>query len=412
MLKLRDLKKKHNEHVMRIRELEKADRNLTDEESNEVEKRFAEATELKQKIEHREKIKSLELAKVDEVIPKSEKRQFSLTNAIKCLITGKFNGYEAEVHQEYEKRGHNFEADGIIIPSSEVYEKRVVDNQSALISDPIRPELAQLSLREASIMDKLGCMRISATGNFNYPKNNNATTSSFFTGDGGSASNDSIAESDATFVSESSEPHYLSTMTGWTLNQLKQMSGNLSLEMLLRKNMTMSMAETLDNKMLNGNSTTASAEPDGLLKLLGTDNNTALALKSSAPIRKWTWDDITTAVKDFQIQFKMNKAEPVWVVSPLVFKEWSDTQRFSSTDGESIADEVVGEVVTNHIADTKVVLGQFSEFIVVTFDSIMLSLGMINDDFKKGIQRLRAIGCFDFILDRKEAFRQITITRS
>ena len=47
------------------------------------------------------------------------------------------------------------------------------------------------------------------------------------------------------------------------------MSGNLSLEMLLRKNMTMSMAETLDNKMLNGNSTTASAEPDGLLKTFG-----------------------------------------------------------------------------------------------------------------------------------------------
>ena len=62
MLKLRDLKKKHNEHVMRIKELEKADRNLTDEESNEIESRFAEATDLKQKIEHREKIKSLELS--------------------------------------------------------------------------------------------------------------------------------------------------------------------------------------------------------------------------------------------------------------------------------------------------------------------------------------------------------------
>ena len=223
MTTLRQLKEKHNSHVARVKALnaiqEKEERELTEAEQTELETRFSDAEALKKKIEHREKIKSLELASFSEAIPKKEQRAFSLSKAVQCLIKGKIEGYEGEVHSELERRGHAFAGQGILIPADEIYgkpETRIVDGQSALVSDPIKPELAQLSLREASIMDKLGVRRINATGNFNYPKNSNATTAGFFSGDGGADANDSITESDATFTSQSVEPHFLGAFTGWT----------------------------------------------------------------------------------------------------------------------------------------------------------------------------------------------------
>lgn len=419
-MNLRELKKQHNEHVQRIKALnaieEKEERDLSESESKEIETRYADAEALKKKIEHREKMKNLELAKTEDIVPKQEKREYSLSKAIKCLISKKIEGYEGEVHRELEKRGNDFEDQGLLIPASEIYgklETRIVDNQSALVSDPIKPELAQLSLREASIMDKLGVRRISATGNFNYPKNSNATTSGFFSGDGGADANDSITASDATFTSESVEPHFLGSYTGWSLKQLKQMAGNLSLESLLRRNMSMSMAEELDRAMLNGNKTSKPAEPNGLLQLLGSATNNT-TVDRSASDKNWKYSDLTEVIKELKIQYKNNRLSPRWLINPLIEEEWSLLQKFTSTDGDSLLDAVMKKnpvVVSNHLANTNVLFGDFSELIVTTFDTILLSLGMVNSDFAKGVQRLRAIGCFSFTLDRKEGFRQITVTR-
>lgn len=404
------LKKQHNDLVQRIKTLDALE-NPSEAQNTEAESRFTELGVLKKKIDRQLAIEAMDLPKPTDNIPGRELKKWSFSKVLKGLISGKIEGREKEISDELAKYNAFENRDAVLIPSDFVLgkpEDRVVTGQSALVSDPLKPELAQLALREASIMDKLKVTRVQATGSFNYPKNSNSTTSSFFTGDGGSDTNDSIAESDATFSSQSSEPHFLATLTGWTLSQIKKMAGNLSLENLLRRNMQMSMSEALNNKMLNGNSTTAAAEPDGLLKLLGTTNNTAKSLASSAV---WSYTDFVNIIKEFRVTYKNNMASPVFLMDPTVESELKVIQKFSSSDGKSVAESIGPYLVTNHLTNLKVILGQWSEFIFVEYGAIALELGMIDSDFKKGIQRLRAILCCDFILDRAEGFRQFTITR-
>ena len=196
--------------------------------------------------------------------------------------------YEAEVHQELEKR--NKSDGGLLVPSAEIFgsdkqpEKRLVDNQSSLVSDPIKPELYLPSLYEASIMGALGVKKISATGDFNFPKSSK-TTAGWITGDGGTDADDSLTEQDQSFTSQSVTPKFLGAITGWSLRQLKQMSGNLSLEGILRENLVMALAEKLDSDMINGSGT--APVPSGILTLLGaTTNNTALTLKKNKSNKK------------------------------------------------------------------------------------------------------------------------------
>ena len=285
-----------------------------------------------------------------------------------------------------------------------------MDNQQALVSDPIKPELYLPALYEASIIGALGVRQISATGDFNFPRGSK-TTAGWISGDGEGADS-TLSTQDQTFTSTSVTPKFLGAITGWSLRQLKQMSSNLSLEGILRENLVQAMAEKLDDSLINA--TGASPQPSGFLHALGSaTNNTALALKSSSPVRKWTWSDLADIKQALRTQYKNHLLMPKFLISPLTEKEWSIEQRFPSSDGDSLLESAPGSVVvSSHIADTKVLYGAWHEFCLTTFDSIELSLGMIDDDFSKGNQRLRAIGCFDFFLNRKEGFRQITITRT
>ena len=269
-----------------------------------TEKESKEYLELKERAKKnssliKERSEFLELFKMDKSKEETKEFQkFSLCNALKGLVTGKLTGREREIDSELRRRGHDFDKkDNILIPSDTFLGpimQRQVGGQDALVSDPIRPELAQLAIREMSIIERLGITRLQAMGSFNYPKQSNSTTSAFFSGDGGADANDSIGESDPTFISQSSEPHFLGTRTGWTIAQIKKIGNNLSLEMLLRRSMVESMNEALNDKMLNGNATTATAEPNGLLQLLGSDNDNAKDLTGQ---KKWTWANLSDGKK-------------------------------------------------------------------------------------------------------------------
>ena len=178
---LRTLKKQHSENIKWFRNLdktlEKENREQTADEFQEYEKRFKETESLKDKIERQEKHKSLLLEKTwESEIPKSEKRKYSFTNALKILcdkLPG--NSYEREVSQELEKRSKTGNG-GFLIPTVELFgettyperEKRIIDNETAIIDSRLRPELTLLGLYENSIMDQLRCTKVSAEGDFNF----------------------------------------------------------------------------------------------------------------------------------------------------------------------------------------------------------------------------------------------------
>ena len=411
---LRELKQEHAKHLKAIKALD-AKEELSEAESQELETRMTECESLAKKIERRHKLERLDLKTIETEIPRSEKRSYSFAKAIECLIKGKTHSgsYEAECHQELEKRTKS--GGGFLVPSQELFgrvgppEKRIVDNQSALVSDPIKAELYLPALFEQSIIGSLGVRRISATGSFNFPRSSK-TTAGWISGDGGDDAADKLSEQDQTFTKTSVEPHFLGAITGWSLRQLKQMAGNLSLEGILRSNLVQAMAEKLDDSLVNSDNSTATQNPLGLLKALGaTTNNKTLDYSTTVG---WTWSVLTELKQQLREQYKNNMMSPKFLIGPQIEKEWSDKQRFASSDGRSLLQEAPGQViVSSHLKNTSVLFGQWSEFMVVTFNSVELSLGMIDDDFQKGNQRLRAIGCFDFVLNRKEGFRQLTITR-
>ena len=219
-----------------------------------------------------------------------------------------------------------------------------------------------------------------------------------------------MSSQDQTFTSTSVTPHFLGAITGWSYRQLKMMSSNLSLESILRSNLVMAMAEKLDDSLINSDDATVTYNPKGVLKLLGAStNNTPKDLTGN---KKWVWSDLTSAKKDLRVQYKNNLISPKWLIHPDIEKEWSEVQRFTSTDGDSLLESAPGSVVvSSHLANTSALFAQWSELVVCTFSSVELSLGMTGQDFALLNQRLRAVGAWDFFINRPQGFRQFTITR-
>ena len=109
--------------------------------------------------------------------------------------------------------------------------------------------------------------------------------------------------------------------------------------------------------------------------------------------------------------YKNNAMSPIWLMGSKDEKLLKEIQRFSSSDGESILQSIGPIVVSGHVPATRLWLGQWSEFMVTMFNSAEVQLGMIDDDFQKGVQRLRVILCCDFTGIRKSGFRGFNITR-
>ena len=422
MTDLRMWKDNHNKVIEKMKALSslanKEKRDFTSAESEDYSKLEKEAGDLKEKIEREHRFTSLQLVNEEQQdIPKSEKRTYSLTNAIQCLLSGKRSGsYECEVHQSLEKRSVHT-GEGFLIPTSHILptkEKRIVDStETNLISDPLKAEEYLKALYEANLSNVLGMHRVTAKGEFHFPKSGGAT-SGWFAGDG----SDSIAESDPTYSQLQVRPKFLGTITGWSLKILKSMSANLSLERILREDLSMSMSEKLDQAIVSGSG--SGNEPGGIVTRATNKNSSAIDNSSS---NSWTLDHILSAVETLRTNYKNNVMNLKWLVSTPVWKEWASKVMFANTDSKTllnVAEESGSVIVTNHLnqaspataeSASEVVVGDWSQFMMTMFDSIELSLGMINDDFQKVVTRLRAVGCFDLTLRRDEAFYKIDIDR-
>ena len=420
MTEVRKWKQDHNKNIERMKTLSalvhKEKREFTNAESEEYSKLEKETESLKESIERENRFNNLQLLKEPtQDIPKSEQRTYSLTNAIKCLLNGKRTGsFECEIHQDLEKRNIH-SGEGFLIPTSQILpakETRIVDSTDTnLISDPIKADEYLKALYEASLMNRLGLHRVNAKGNFHFPKSGGAT-SGWFAGDG----SDSIAESDPSYSNLEARPKFLGTISGWSLKILKSMSANLSLERILRQDLSEAMSEKLDEAIVKGTGT--GNEPSGIT--VAATNVSATKDRSGSVA--WNLGEILDQVEAIKKNFKNNAMNLKWLISTTIWKEWASTVAFTDTDTTllDVARKNGEVIVTNHLNQSTTappnnapegVLGQWNQFMLVMFDSIELSLGMIDDDFKKVITRLRAVGCFDLVLRRNEGFQKLIVDR-
>ena len=419
---LRELKQTHKKNIGLIKNLNSLQekRDLTESEQTSLETLFSTTEALKKEIEQRERVKQLELSHEslkDDPIQK-ENRQYSLKKALDAL-TGKrsLTGFEAEVSQELEKRS-DFPGSGIVIPSSALFgnsksrqkETRIVNNESALFSDPVRPEEIVPSLREQSLLGRLGMRMISVSGRFHFPKTTGAVAG-WFSGTG----SDSITTSDPDFSSVESRPKFLGVLTSWSLAQIKNQSAGIDLESILRMDLTSAMASELDRAIVKGSGT--ANQPRGITLQTGIGKTD----KAYSATLAWTLAEILSEIENLRTDFKNQVVNPKWLISTKVAREWEETQKFSDVDQTlmDVAKSYGSVVVSNYLNQPsplpenaiEVVLGQWDQFMLATYDSVMLEVGRSSDDFSKGIERLRAIGCYDLIMRRAEGFRRISIDR-
>ena len=285
-------------------------------------------------------------------------------------------------------------------------EKRIVNvPNSPLIDDPVREELRVKALYERTIGARLGVKMVQAEGNFRIPTGSRVSAN-WFSGTGGNTADDKIAESDESFTETSVKPHYLGSMTSWSLALLKESAGSVDLEMLLRESLSAGIAEELDKGLIQANDT--GPQPQGFDNWLGTNNLTA---KTESTSSKWAYSDFTNQIKLLKDAYKNNEIDPMWLMGTKDEKLLRETQRFVSSDGESILDSIGKFQVSGHVPATRLWLGDWSQFLLTMFDTAEISLGRMNDDLSKQITRLVGVVCADFTGLRKEAFRGFNITR-
>lgn len=421
-MNLREKKRQHNVALEQLRELDKKD-SLNEEEEKKFDKLYLETRSLKTEIEKRERIKELELSVVPNVKkPKVEKRSFSLGLAIKNLISGRSDGFEGEVSQELRNKGQPSNPNSVFVPAEVLFgkqpqvEKRFLDNQANLISDPIRPSEYLSGLYEKSILPKLGCKMITAQGEFSFPTSA-GVSAGWFSGTG----SDAISESDPTYTTTELKAKYLGVYSGWSLAQLTNMSKNdLSLESILREDLLGAMASEMDKAAFTADGT--SNAPKGLITLLGSTKETSIDLHGT---NEWALSQVVDPVKRIQVASKMQMSKLAWVVSPEVSAELQQKQKFASSNGEALMENGaingIPAGVTNWLSaespatatgNIEAIIGDFSQFLCVQYGAVELVLGQINDDAIKKVTRLIAHSAWDFAVRRADFFRMIRCDRT
>lgn len=388
-------------------------KNPTKEQEAALEKRWSECKSLKARLDILDQVDEAERESIkNPVVPQKEKRSFSIMKVISALADNKpLSGYEAEVSQEIEKRGNRPTEGGIMVPLDEIgpRETRLLDRGQVdppLVDDPTRQDLRVRGLYEKSVLKRLGVRMINASGPFRLPSVG-AVQSGWFSGSGGSAAGDKLKEADPTLSEQALSPHYCGAFTSWSVRAIRESQSTVDLEMILREALSDSLSDLIEKSFFQG---ADSNQPSNFFTMLGqATNNKAKALSDSAP---WKWTDFTEAVETWKNNFKNNAATPLFCMTNKDEKLLKDIQRFSSSDGKSVA-ESLPYVTSGHMDPNKLVLGAWEYALLVTFgNSAELSLGMSGDSFLRGSTYLRILASFDHALLRKEPFFQFTITRS
>ena len=215
---------------------------------------------------------------------------------------------------------------GIIVPAKALFgmtlpeksHKRVVNAQSALWSDPIRPDLHLAALREASLLGSLGVDMKTASGRFTFNKTT-GSSASYFSGSGGSASSDKITESDPSFESVEVRPSYLGSFSGYSLAQIVNQSGDVNLSALISADLTASMAEKVDQTLIRGSG--SAGVPQGIVNNADLSKST----KAHAASVVWKRSELVAENENLVKDYKGNARSPKWLVSAGVQAEWMDT---------------------------------------------------------------------------------------
>ena len=278
--------------------------------------------------------KPLELQSATVDLPKSEQREYNLSNMIRAQITNDYRdaGFEREMHDEITGRTGK-KTDGFYVPDFAWGSRSGVmttaatgavnseNNSSAFIPTMHRGDLFIEALKSRMVLSDLGATYLPGlTNRISIPGFASGGVPAF------------VEEAGA--VTDQSQTDKSVTLTPKTIgakvamSRLAMLESVPSIDQMVRNNLLSNMAVEIERAAINGAG--SGGAPTGLLAASGVAN---LDISSDTDVADLTWADIVAMVKLVEGANGIeNPSAAGWLTSPAVRAKMASIARVASTD--------------------------------------------------------------------------------
>lgn len=323
-------------------------------------------------------------------------KRVSLMRCLQAATEGRaLSGVENEYNVEMRRRTGRA-PQGFYLPMAAL-ETRVNTTTSAanLVPEDHRADQYIGPLRNALLARRLGVRLLTGLrGNVEIPKHGNSTTSGWV------AENSGLSPSDMTFGNVALTPKHVGSLSEMSRQLIQQ--SDPSVEMLLREDMSFSLAKAIDSALIMGGTAN---EPSGVIDTLGGVPNATLATP--------TWAEVLQMVERVEMDNAISPSH-VWLTTPQGKAKLAGTLKVSGDAGAGYlyADGMMAGYPlwsTNQVPDSSdaqgIIFGDWSQVILGIWSELDVLVNPFESTaYAKGNVQIRAMATCDIGIRHIEAF--------
>lgn len=276
--------------------MKRARKAVDESKMDEFDKIKDEITQIDKRISAQQFVDSAKLSNAKEPSDKANSnriaRDYDLGKALRCAMSGRFEGLEGEVQAELRtKPGNNKHVANAVLVPDELMETRAVTASTAgdnTLTESFRPQEFLPVLRDRSIAMTLGARGISGLGDkIRIPRQGAATSASW------QSETSAVTATDMAFLAPIElEAHRISYHTSHSDQIIRESGGGLPIQRLIIEEAQRAMADKIDASIFATNTTQEANAPTQLWKV-GTVGSIAARSRSNDTNGKAvTYDDI------------------------------------------------------------------------------------------------------------------------
>jgi HK97 family phage major capsid protein len=339
------------------------------------------------------------LDKKDEVgLSNNESRDYSITKAVKAMVTGNWSGAELEKEASDEiARKTGKSPKGIFIPSDIRWKRDLISGASgdggALVATNLLAGSFIEALRANMVVKQAGALFLSGlVGEVAIPAQNAVNSASWV------AENAAVTEVNPTYRQVTMAPKTLGTFTDISRHLMHQSTP--AIETIVRNDIIRSLSNEVDKKAIQGDGT--SNTPTGILSTSGIG---AVAIGTNGGAGTWahvvnTWKEVATD--------NANVGALAFITSPLQISRFMAAAKVSSSDSVMIMNDQAKLMGYNVFSTTNspdnltkgtasgtasaLTFGNFNDLIIGEWGSLDISVDPYTNAAKGGT---RIIGLYD-----------------
>ena len=269
---------------------------VNENKMDEFDKIKHEITQIDKRISAQQFVDSAKLSKAREPSDKANSnriaREYNLGKALRCAMSGRFEGLEGEVQAELRtKPGNNKHVANAVLVPDELMETRAVTASTAgdnTLTESFRPQEFLPVLRDRSIAMTLGARGISGLGDkIRIPRQGAATSASW------QSETSAVTATDMAFLAPIElEAHRISYHTSHSDQIIRESGGGLPIQRLIIEEAQRAMADKIDASIFATNSTQETNAPTQLWKVGTVGSIAARSRTNDTNGKSVTYDDI------------------------------------------------------------------------------------------------------------------------